>query len=95
MGTLSTNEFEAKLVKRKAQIYVVMGDTLYKRSYNDTLLRCLYPDKAKSVIKEIHESVYSVHKGSYIIARRTILQGHFWPGMAKQCADYARSCPTY
>ncbi|XP_019159996.1 PREDICTED: uncharacterized protein LOC109156598 [Ipomoea nil] len=53
-GTLPQDEADAKVTKLRAPNYVVSGDKLYKRSYNGTLLRCLYPE-AKLVIKEVHE----------------------------------------
>ncbi|XP_019173389.1 PREDICTED: uncharacterized protein LOC109168965 [Ipomoea nil] len=93
-GTLPPDEVDAKLVKRRAPTYVVMGDTLYKRSYNGALLRCLYPDEARSIMEEIHEGTCSAHQGAFAMSRRAILQGYFWPKMAKECADYARSCET-
>ncbi|XP_019166967.1 PREDICTED: uncharacterized protein LOC109162738 [Ipomoea nil] len=54
-GTLPQDEADAKVTKLRAPSYVVSGDKLYKRSYNGTLLRCLYPDEAKLVMKEVHE----------------------------------------
>ncbi|XP_019173888.1 PREDICTED: uncharacterized protein LOC109169460 [Ipomoea nil] len=93
-GTLPPDEVDAKLVKRRAPTYVVMGDTLYKRSYNGALLHCLYPDEARSVMEEIHEGTSSAHQGAFAMSRRAILQGYFWPKMAKECADYARGCET-
>ncbi|XP_019160670.1 PREDICTED: uncharacterized protein LOC109157216 [Ipomoea nil] len=93
-GTLPPDEVDAKLVKRRAPTYVVMGDILYKRSYNGALLRCLYPDEAMSVMEEIHEGTCSAHQGAFAMSRRAILQGYFWPKMAKECADYARGCET-
>ncbi|XP_019181624.1 PREDICTED: uncharacterized protein K02A2.6-like [Ipomoea nil] len=93
-GTLPPDEVDAKLVKWRAPTYVIMGDTLYKRSYNGALLRYLYPDEARSVMEEIHEGTCSAHQGAFTMARRAILQGYFWPRMAKECADYVRSCET-
>ncbi|XP_019183731.1 PREDICTED: uncharacterized protein LOC109178650 [Ipomoea nil] len=93
-GALPTDEADTKLVKRRAPTYVIMGDTLYKRSYNGALLRCLYPDEARAVMEEIHEGTCSAHQGAFAMSRRAILQGYFWPKMAKECADYARSCET-
>ncbi|XP_031106330.1 uncharacterized protein LOC116010979 [Ipomoea triloba] len=93
-GTLPPDEADAKAAKRRAPTYELIGDILYKRSYNGALLRCLYPDEARALIEEIHEGTCAAHQGAYTMARRAILQGYFWPGMAKECADYARSCPT-
>ncbi|XP_031111907.1 uncharacterized protein LOC116015880 [Ipomoea triloba] len=81
---------EAKAAKKRALTYELIGDVLYKRSYNGALLRCLYPDEARALIEEIHEGTCAAHQWAY----RAILQGYFWPGMAKECADYARNCST-
>lgn len=75
--TLPIDKVDTKLVKRRTPTYVVMIGTLYKRLYNGTLLRCLYPNEAKLVIDEIHEGVCSTHQGAYPIARRTIMQRVF------------------
>ncbi|XP_019170965.1 PREDICTED: uncharacterized protein LOC109166467 [Ipomoea nil] len=93
-GTLSADEAAAKAVKRRSPTYVLLGDTLYKRSYNGALLQCLYPDEAKSIKEEIHEGTCAAHQGAFAMARRALLQGYFWPNMAKECAEYARGCPT-
>ncbi|XP_019197405.1 PREDICTED: uncharacterized protein LOC109191268 [Ipomoea nil] len=94
LGALPPDEADAKLVQRRAPTYLLIGDTLYKRSYNGTLLRCLYPEEVRAVMEEIHEGTCSAHQGAYTMARKAILQGYFWPRMAKECADYARSYPT-
>ncbi|XP_019156886.1 PREDICTED: uncharacterized protein LOC109153470 [Ipomoea nil] len=91
---LSPDEVDAKLVQSRGPTYLLLGDVLYKRSYNGALLRCLYPDEARSVMEEIHEGTCSAYQGAYTMARRAILQGYFWPKMAKECADYARSSST-
>ncbi|XP_019177744.1 PREDICTED: uncharacterized protein LOC109172949 [Ipomoea nil] len=74
-GALPQDEADAKVTKLRATSYVVSGDKLYKRSYNGTLLRCLYLDEAKLVMKEVHEGVCSAHQGVYTIARRIMLLG--------------------
>ncbi|XP_019200215.1 PREDICTED: uncharacterized protein LOC109193838 [Ipomoea nil] len=78
-GALPPDEADAKLVRRRAPTYVIMGYTLYKRSYNGTLLRCLYPDEARAVMEEIHEGTCSAHQGAFAVSRRAIIQGTFGP----------------
>ncbi|XP_031107639.1 uncharacterized protein LOC116012276 [Ipomoea triloba] len=92
-GTLPVDEQEAKLTKLRAPSYVILEDKLYKRSYNGTLLKCVHPDEAELMMREVHEGVCSAHQGAYTIARRIMLQGFFWPKMLKDCAEYARRCP--
>nr|GMD28255.1 uncharacterized protein LOC109186059 [Ipomoea batatas] len=53
---MRSNEEEAKLVKKRTPTYPFLGDMLYKRFYNGTVLRCLYPDEA-SMTKECAKSL--------------------------------------
>nr|GMC89395.1 uncharacterized protein LOC109153470 [Ipomoea batatas] len=53
---MRSNEVEAKLVKKRTPTYPFLGDMLYKRFYNGTLWRCLYPDEA-SMAKECAKSL--------------------------------------
>ncbi|XP_031107130.1 uncharacterized protein LOC116011849 [Ipomoea triloba] len=92
-GTLPVDEQDAKLTRLRAPSYVILEDKLYKRSYNGTLLKCVYPDEAELIMREVHEGVCSAHQGAYTIARRIMLQGFFWPKMLKDCAEYAKRCP--
>ncbi|XP_031090983.1 uncharacterized protein LOC115995980 [Ipomoea triloba] len=92
-GTLPADEQDAKLARLRAPSYVILEDKLYKQSYNGTLLKCVYPDEAELMMREVHEGVCSAHQGAYTIARRIMLQGFFWPKMLKDCAEYAKRCP--
>ncbi|XP_031120620.1 uncharacterized protein LOC116023751 [Ipomoea triloba] len=91
--TLPADEQDAKLARLQAPSYVILEDKLYKRSYNGTILKCVYPDEAELMMREVHEGVCSAHQGAYTIARRIMLQGFFWPKMLKDCAEYAKRCP--
>nr|GMD78393.1 uncharacterized protein LOC109186059 [Ipomoea batatas]GMD78394.1 uncharacterized protein LOC109186059 [Ipomoea batatas]GMD81294.1 uncharacterized protein LOC109186059 [Ipomoea batatas] len=53
---MRSNEAEAKLVKKRTPTYPFLGDMLYKRFYDGTLLRSLYPDEA-SMAKECDKSL--------------------------------------
>ncbi|XP_019168183.1 PREDICTED: uncharacterized protein LOC109163915 [Ipomoea nil] len=91
-GSLPQDEADAKVTKLRAPSYIVSGDKLYKRSYNGTLLRCLYPDKAMLVMKEVHKEICSAHQGAYTIARCIMLQGYFWPKILRDCVEYTKRC---
>nr|GMD16300.1 uncharacterized protein LOC109169460 [Ipomoea batatas] len=73
-SSLPLDKVEAKLVKRT---YLVLGDTLYKRSYNGALLHYLYPEEARSLIEEIHKWTYSAHQRAYNMARELSYRGTF------------------
>ncbi|XP_031099838.1 uncharacterized protein LOC116004037 [Ipomoea triloba] len=74
-GTLPVDEQDAKLTRLRPPSYVILEDKLYKRAYNGTLLKCVYPDEAELMMREVHKGVCSAHQGAYTIARRIMLQG--------------------
>ncbi|CAH9083530.1 unnamed protein product [Cuscuta europaea] len=93
-GELPPDEERAKLAKLRAPSYTVEDGKLYKRSYNGTLLRCLHQDEADTAMEEVHCGVCSSHQGPFSMSRRLVVQGFFWPTMARDCADLARKCTT-
>ena len=48
------------------------GDILYKKSKDQTLLRCVDADEAKKIVHEIHEGVYGTHARGHVMARQII-----------------------
>jgi len=37
--------------------YVIIGDILYKRSIDDTLLRCLIEKETSKAIEQVHDNI--------------------------------------
>ncbi|CAH9082813.1 unnamed protein product [Cuscuta europaea] len=93
-GHLPEDETRAKLAKLRAPSYTIEDERLNKRSYNDTLLRCLHQDETEIAMEEVHSGNCSAHQGPFSMSRRLIVQGYFWPTMARDCADLTRRCPA-
>uniref|UniRef100_A0A2N9G7Y6 Uncharacterized protein n=1 Tax=Fagus sylvatica TaxID=28930 RepID=A0A2N9G7Y6_FAGSY len=54
-GTLPDNRHEARRLKVRASRFLMLQGVLYKRGFSLPYLRCLAPDEAKYVMREIHE----------------------------------------
>ncbi|XP_074574071.1 uncharacterized protein LOC141830566 [Curcuma longa] len=54
---LPDDQEQARMVKRRAARFVLIGDTLYKRAFSRPLLKCLGSDEADYVLREIHRDV--------------------------------------
>jgi ribonuclease HI len=54
-GILPSDEKEAKTIRRKAILYCLMYDKLYKRGMSTPLLKCVDNDDVEYVLREIHE----------------------------------------
>jgi hypothetical protein len=52
-------------VRRQALKYVVLDNTLYRRTIDDLLLKCLCLDQSKIAMVEVHESICGTHQLAY------------------------------
>ncbi|XP_073152632.1 uncharacterized protein [Henckelia pumila] len=83
---------KAKEIKRRALCFVMIDQILFKRSFSQPLLKCLGPDEANYVLREIHEGSCGSHLGSLALARKALLAGFFWPTMRKDFSDLVHAC---
>ena len=63
----------------KAARYTMIGDDLYKRGYGQPLLKCVTPEQAQYVIKELHEGICGYHSGARTMATRILRAGTSGP----------------
>ncbi|GFS43263.1 hypothetical protein Acr_00g0084440 [Actinidia rufa] len=54
--------------------------------------RCLRPEEAEYVLREIHEGICGNHSGARSLARKTIRQRYFWPTIERDAAAYVKRC---
>lgn len=62
-GELPSNHDEARKLKYHAAKYVIYDGTLYKRGFNQPLLKCVVGDQCRYILEEIHEGVCGNHSG--------------------------------
>jgi hypothetical protein len=49
--------------------YYLDNKILYKRLFNETLLRCFSGKEAEKTLQQVHEVIYATHAKRYIIAK--------------------------
>ncbi|KAL0416593.1 UNVERIFIED_CONTAM: hypothetical protein Slati_3491200 [Sesamum latifolium] len=69
-GILPEDHKEARKVKIRSARFVLIDRNLYKRGFPSPLLKCLNPDKAEYVLREIHEGSCGNHSGARSSPRR-------------------------
>ncbi|KAL0402301.1 UNVERIFIED_CONTAM: hypothetical protein Slati_4260000 [Sesamum latifolium] len=74
-GTLPEDRIEARKVKLRSARFVLIDGDLYKRGFSYPMLKCLSPDRAKYVLREIHEGSCGNHSGARSLARKVLRQG--------------------
>ena len=82
----------ARKLKVQAVRFVLIKDVLYKRGFSRPYLRCLSPEEADYVIREVHEGIYENHSGSQSLVHKLIRAGYYWPTMQKDAQTYVKTC---
>jgi hypothetical protein len=91
-GTLPGNRHEARRLKVRASRFLMLQGTLYKRSFSLPYLRCLAPDEASYVMREIHEGICGDHSGARALQRKIVRVGYYWPSMKADACKFVQSC---
>ena len=91
-GMLSDRMDVARKLKVKASRFVIIKDVLYKRDFSHPYLRCLVPEEAEYVIREVHEEIYGNHSGARSLVHKLIKARYYWPTIQKDAQAYVKTC---
>ncbi|GJV08823.1 reverse transcriptase domain-containing protein [Tanacetum coccineum] len=92
---LPEDKKKARAVRRKASRYVVINETLYKKSFLGPWLRCVGPIQANYVLIEIHEGSCSMHSGPRSVVAKAIWTGYLLANsMHTDARKLIRECMT-
>ncbi|XP_071718197.1 uncharacterized protein [Rutidosis leptorrhynchoides] len=91
-GILPTDTMEARRIRVSAPLYVLKNGILYRKSFSGPNLRCLTPQQAIDVVKEMHEGLCAQHSGYRTIVGRIMRQGYYWQSIYKDTADVIKTC---
>ncbi|KAL2232610.1 UNVERIFIED_CONTAM: Gag-Pol polyprotein [Sesamum indicum] len=76
----------------RAPRFTLVNEQLYKRTVEGPLLKCLDPERAEYVMREIHEGSCGNHYGGRSLAQKVIRQGYFWPTLVKDTKELVKRC---
>ncbi|KAE8708450.1 high mobility group B protein 6-like [Hibiscus syriacus] len=85
-------ENDKRTIRRMASGYVLDGETLYNKSLDQVLLRCVDAKEAKLILEEVHEGICGTHANKHAMARQIMRFGYYWSTMETDCINYARKC---
>ncbi|XP_022023721.1 uncharacterized protein LOC110923980 [Helianthus annuus] len=91
-GVLTENKAEAMKVQYKSEHYQMVDGILYWKSYLGSLLRCVDPEDANYLIREVHESICGIHAGPRMVVAKVMNAGYYWPGMHLDAVKVLRKC---
>ena len=91
-GTLPDGKEATRKLKVQATRFILIKDILYKRDFSHLYLRCLGPEEAEYVMKEVHEGICENHFGSQLLVHKLIQAGYYWLTMQKDAQAYVKAC---
>ena len=72
---------ETRKLRVRSTRYVLMDEVLYRRGFFQPYLRCLAPDKANYVLREIHEGACGNHSRARSLIHKVVHARYYWPNM--------------
>ena len=91
-GRLPEERDEAKKLRIKSAKYVIIDEVLYKRGFSQPYLRCLVPNEADYVLREVHEGAYGNHSGARAFVHKVVRVGYYWPTIQVDAKAYVKVC---
>ncbi|KAL0426874.1 UNVERIFIED_CONTAM: hypothetical protein Slati_2862200 [Sesamum latifolium] len=91
-GSLPLDKKEARAIRIRAALFTMIPGDLYKRGFSQPYLKCLDPERAEYVLREVHEGSCGNHAGGRSLAGKVLRQGYFWPTMRRDALDMVRCC---
>ncbi|XP_042460188.1 uncharacterized protein LOC122043646 [Zingiber officinale] len=73
VGVTLVDQEEACLLKKRARQFTLVEDQLYKRVFSRALLKCVGPEDAEYILKEVHQGSCGDHPGNHSMARKNII----------------------
>jgi ribonuclease HI len=82
----------SRKLRYKAIKFVLLDGSLFYKSLDGVLLRCLGPEEAKKMISEVHDGICGAHQSAYRMKWVIRQAGCFWPTMLEDCFEYYKGC---
>ena len=91
-GRLLEERDEARMLRIRSTKYVLIDEVLYKRGFSQPYLRCLAPDEANYVLREVHEGTCDNHSGARALIHKVVRAGYYWPTIQADAKAYVKMC---
>ena len=91
-GTLPEGKDEARKLRVRSARYVILNDALYKRGFSQPYLRCLSPDDANYVLREVYEGACRNHSAARSLIHKVVHAGYYWPSIQADAKAYVKVC---
>ncbi|KAM2060462.1 hypothetical protein ACFX1T_045650 [Malus domestica] len=91
-GKLPDDPRHRSEIRRRAPRFLYYKETLYRRSFEGILLRCLGEEEVNQAMEEAHSGVCGAHQSGPKLHFQLKRMGYYWPSMVNDCLEYAKRC---
>ncbi|XP_022004491.1 uncharacterized protein LOC110902060 [Helianthus annuus] len=89
---LPVDKAEARKIQINSLQYQMQDGGLYRKTFLGPLLKCLDPEQASYIIREIHYGICGIHAGPKMIVTKVKNAGYYWPGMHESAVKELQQC---
>ncbi|XP_058767422.1 uncharacterized protein LOC131641112 [Vicia villosa] len=89
---LPADKNEASTIKRRAYLYTVLENKLYRRGLSIPLLKCVDASQALEILLELHKGISGQDLGGRSLARKALRVGYYWPTMQQDAKEHVQKC---
>nr|CAH66232.1 H0825G02.9 [Oryza sativa] len=90
--TLPEDSEGSERVQRISKRYVLVEGTLYRRTANGVLLKCIPREQGVELLADVHEGECGAHSASRTLVGKAFHQGFYWPTALNDAVDLVRRC---
>ncbi|XP_074355937.1 uncharacterized protein LOC141695599 [Apium graveolens] len=76
-GAVPEDKLQARRLRYQAAKYVEYDGVLYKRGFNQPLLRCVDMEEGNYILREVHKGICGNHSGGGSLALKVLRQGYY------------------
>ncbi|KAL0533123.1 hypothetical protein IC582_030338 [Cucumis melo] len=91
-GKLPTDPRHRAEIRRRVARFIYYKDTLYRRSYEGLLLRCLGKEESTKALEEAHSGICGAHQSGQMLQYQLKRMGSYWPTMIHDSMHFAKYC---
>ena len=77
--SLPEGKDEARKLRVRLARYVLLNEVLYKRGFSQPYLRCLSPNEANYMLREVHKGACGNHSRAISLIHKVVRAGYYWP----------------
>ncbi|XP_070013468.1 uncharacterized protein [Nicotiana sylvestris] len=86
------NHTQKRTLRRLSNHFFQSGGTLYRRTPDLVLLRCVDAKEASRLLEEIHAGTCGPHMNGFVLAKKILKVGYFWMTMETDFIRYIQKC---